>query len=565
VKVVTVEQMRAIEQAADSQGLSYATMMENAGRAVASWLEGKGVLGKRVLVLVGPGNNGGDGLVAARYLHQAGATVSLYCWKREIQDDENWNLAQRAGIPAIWSERDERLAKLRRLVAQTDWILDALLGTGVTRPITGALEGILTVVRKEVAKRKASRKPEMLVNVLPSASVPATDLAPVAVAVDVPSGLNCDSGAVDPSTLPADVTVTLAFPKAGQFLFPGAGYVGDLVVADIGIPRKLSKDIMLEVSTTSLIQAFLPKRPMDGHKGTFGKVMVVAGSANYTGAAYLAASAATRVGAGLVTLGIAEILHPILASKLSEATFLLLPHEMGALVPEAVKTLQERLAGYDALLLGPGLGRDEKTVEFVARLLTSPSGEKRPRMGFLETTAASAETESQLPPLVIDADGLNALAEIEGWPEGLHRPAVLTPHPGEMARLLGTTLEDVKARRMELARRAAQQWNVVVVLKGAHTIIAAPPSERGGAAKGRAYINPFANPALATAGTGDVLAGAIAGLLAQGLPPLKAAVAGTYVHGLAGQMVGEEIGLAGAVAGDLLTKLPLSIRRIAGT
>lgn len=565
MKVVTVEQMRAIEQAADSQGLSYATMMENAGRAVASWLEAEGVHGKRILVLVGPGNNGGDGLVAARYLHQAGASITLYCWKREIQDDQNWNLAQRAGIPAFWSERDERYARLRRLVAQTDWIVDALLGTGVTRPITGALEEILTVVRREVDKRKASRKPETLASVLPAGSVSATGLPPATVAVDVPSGLNCDSGAVDPATLRADVTVTLAFPKVGQFLFPGAGHIGDLVVADIGIPRKLSKDIILEVSTPDLIRTLLPKRPMDGHKGTFGKVMVVAGSANYTGAAYLAASAATRVGAGLVTLGIAESLHPILASKLSEATFLLLPHDMGALVPEAVKTLLERLGSYDALLLGPGLGRDEKTVEFVTRLLALPVGEKRPRMGFLETTAADVERESQLPPLVIDADGLNALAEIEGWPKTLPRPAVLTPHPGEMARLLDTTLEEVKAQRMESARRAAQQWNVVVVLKGAHTIIAAPPSERGGAAEGRAYINPFATPALATAGTGDVLAGAIASLLAQGLPPFEAAVAGTYLHGLAGQMAGEEIGLAGAVAGDLLTRLPLSIRRIAGT
>jgi hydroxyethylthiazole kinase-like uncharacterized protein yjeF len=237
---------------------------------------------------------------------------------------------------------------------------------------------------------------------------------------------------------------------------------------------------------------------------------------------------------------------------------------MGALIPEAAKPLKERLEGYDALLLGPGLGRDEKTIEFVARLLDLSLPEKS-RLGFLEPTATGADRESQLPPLVIDADGLNALAEMEGWPNALRRPTVLTPHPGEMARLLDTTVADVKAKRIELARRAAQEWNVVVVLKGAHTIIAAPPSGPSPSSKGRAYINPFANPALATAGTGDVLAGAIVGLLAQGLPPFEAAVAGTYVHGLAGQMVSEEIGLAGAVAGDLLTKLPLSIRRVVST
>jgi hydroxyethylthiazole kinase-like uncharacterized protein yjeF len=564
VKVVTVEQMRAIEQAADSQGLSYAAMMENAGRAMASWLERKGVRGKRILVLIGPGNNGGDGLVAARYLQQAGASVSLYCWRREIQDDENWDLVQRAGVPAFWGHEDERYSKLRRLVAETDWILDALLGTGVCRPIEGGLEEILTVVRKAVARRRASRKPESFVDVLPTASAK-TDLTPVVVAVDVPSGLNCDTGAVDPASLSADVTVTFGFPKVGQFLFPGAGYVGELVIADIGFPQKLSKDVVLEVSTPALIQSLLPQRPSDGHKGTFGKVMVVAGSANYTGAAYLAASAAARVGAGLVTLGIAEILHPILASKLSEATFMLLPHEMGAIVPEAVKPLKDRLGGYDALLLGPGLGRDEKTVEFVARLLALPPREKRSRLGFLEPPAAGADKESHLPPLVIDADGLNALENIEGWPRALSCPTVLTPHPGEMARLLGITVADVKAQRIELACRAAQDWSVVVVLKGAYTVIASPPSEPSGAAQGRAYITPFANPVLATAGTGDVLAGAIAGLLAQGLPPFEAAVAGAYLHGLAGQMLGEDIGLAGAVASDLLTRLPLSIRLVAET
>jgi len=556
VKVVTVEQMRDIERAADSQGLSYAAMMENAGRAVAAWLERKNIRGQHVLVLVGPGNNGGDGLVAARYLHLAGASVSIYCWKRETDSDENWNLVQSAGIPALQSEEDERYAKLRHLVAQADWILDALLGTGVSRPISGALQEILTIVHQEITKRRDNGKPGAFLHLVPKASAPKAKSTPIVVAVDVPSGLNCDTGAVDPATLPADVTVTLGFPKVGQFLFPGASYVGEPVVADIGIPEKLSKDVALEVSTPDLIHTLLPKRPRDGHKGTFGKVMVVAGSANYTGAPYLAARAAMRVGAGLVTLGIAEILHPVLAAKLSEATFLLLPHEMGALVPEAVKVLQERLGNYDALLLGPGLGRDEKTIEFVAHLLAIPLGEKKARLGFLEPTTAEATQESQLPPLVLDADGLNALSNIKGWSQFLRRPTVLTPHYGEMARLLGITIADVEANRIELACRAAQDWNAVVVLKGPYTVIASP--------KGTACINPFANPALATAGTGDVLAGAIAGLLAQGLPPFEAAVAGTYLHGLAGQMVSEEIGLAGAVAGDLLDKLPLTIRCVAG-
>nr|MBC7244176.1 NAD(P)H-hydrate dehydratase [Chloroflexota bacterium] len=559
MKIVTVEQMRAIEKAADAQGLIYATMMENAGRAVAAWMERKGVRDKRILVLVGPGNNGGDGLVAAYYLHQAGASVSVYCWKRETQGDDNWNRVQNASIPTYQSEEDERYKQLRRLVAQADWILDALLGTGVSRPITGTLQEILAAVRKEIERRKTSKEPAGFVQALPKKAEQISE-APTIVALDVPSGLNCDTGEVDPATLPADATVTLAFPKVGLFLFPGANYVGELVIADIGIPAKFAGDVPLEMITPAMVRTLLPKRPKDGHKGTFGKVMVVAGSANYTGAPYLAASAAMRVGAGLVTLGIVASIHPILAAKLSEATFLLLPHELGALVPEAVKVLQEELGGYDALLLGPGIGRDEKTVEFVARLLSLPMGEKKGRLGFLESATVQSDTGEILPPLVIDADGLNALADIKGWSQFLQRlphGVVLTPHPGEMSRLLGTSIEEVTTNRIALARQAAQEWGVVVVLKGAYTVIASP--------NGSACINPFANPALATAGTGDVLAGAIAGLLAQGLPPFEAAVAGTYLHGLAGQIVSEEIGLAGAVAGDLLPRLPLSIRRITET
>jgi len=557
MRVVTVEQMRAIERAADSGGQSYATMMENAGRAVATWIENQGVVEQRVLVLVGPGNNGGDGLVAARHLHQAGASVTVYCWKREVESDENWDLVRSMGMPVVWASEDKRYARLRRLVARTDWILDALLGTGVARPITGMLREILTVVGKGVARRKGDRAAGTFVRVVTAALARQADSAPIVVAVDTPTGLHCGTGAVDPVTVRADVTITFAFPKVGQFLFPGAAYVGELVIADIGVPAKLSRQIDLEVSTPARIQALLPKRPPNAHKGTFGKVMVVAGSANYTGAAYLAASAAMRAGAGLVTLGIAQSLHSIVACKLSEATFLLLPHEMGALVPEAAKVLQDRLDDYDTLLLGPGLGRDEKTAEFVIRLLALPLAEKKARLGFLDpATGGPRDAQSPLPHLVIDADGLNALSEVRGWAGSLPGSTVLTPHPGEMARLLGITVAEVETDRVGVARRAAREWKTVVVLKGAYTVVASP--------KGGVCINPFANPALATAGTGDVLAGTIASLLAQGLSPFGAAVAGAYLHGLAGQMVSEEMGPAGALAGDLLLKLPLALRCVVG-
>jgi len=554
MKIVTIEQMRALEQAADSQGMHYAKLMENAGRTVATWLERQGIAGQRVLVLVGPGNNGGDGLVAAYYLHEAQAHVTVYCWKRDVTHDENWTRVQSAGIPAIWSEDDEHFAKLRRSTRTANWILDALLGTGVSKPISGALQQLLNTVTQTIAKRQERAPNNALQRILPVTLAHSPDTSPRVLAVDVPSGLNCDSGAVDPATLTADVTVTFGFPKVGQFLFPGAGLVGELVVADIGIPRKLSKDLTLEVSTPDEIRSLLPRRPQDSHKGTFGKCMVVAGCANYTGAPHLAACAALRVGAGLVTLGIAELLHPILAAKTSEATFLLLPHQLGALVPEAAPLLVKNLPGYNALLLGPGLGRDEKTIEFVARLLALPAGERHTRLGFLGTADTAKIFHPSLPPMVIDADGLNALAEIKEWWRVLSAPAILTPHPGEMARLLQTTVAEVNANRIALARQAAQQWGVVVLLKGAYTVIAAP--------NGDCRINPFATPALASAGTGDVLAGVIAGLLAQGLKPFEAAVAGAFVHGFVGELISQEIGSAGGVAGDLLGKLPLSLRHL---
>jgi hydroxyethylthiazole kinase-like uncharacterized protein yjeF len=565
LKVVTVEQMRAIERAADAGGLSYSTMMENAGRAVASWLQQQAVRGQQFLVLVGPGNNGGDGLVAARYLHQAGATVSVYSARSNADKDENWKLAQGAGVPIHRSEEDEGGALLRRLAAQADWIVDALLGTGVSRPIAGRIREILAVVHEEAGRREGHKPDAFAYPALSTSTITASSPKVLSaakgqvlseakgkvLALDVPSGLNCDTGAIDAAALTADVTVTLAFPKVGQFLFPGASHGGELVIADIGIPAELARDIPLEVSTPQTVQLLLPKRPRDSHKGTFGKAMVVAGSANYTGAPYLAASAAMRVGAGLVTLAIAELLHPILAAKLTEATYLVLPHEMGALVPEAVKVLQEKLPGYDALLLGPGLGHEEKTVEFVARLLALPQAEKKARLGFIGAPNKDGWPGSPLPPVVIDADALNALADLGDWHKSLRQKAVLTPHPGEMSRLMGISIAEVEANRLALAVRAAKEWGVVVVLKGAYTVIAAPD--------GRACINPFATPALATAGTGDVLAGAVVGLLAQGLAPFGAAVAGAYLHGLAGQMVSEEIGLAGAVAGDLLARLPRAI------
>jgi NAD(P)H-hydrate epimerase len=491
-------------------------------------------------------------LVAGRYLHDAGDHVTFYIWKRRIEDDENFRLAAERDIPVFWAEDDDDFATLRRLLGESDVIIDALLGTGVDRPIGGLLKEILSVVGEvqeaRCKKQEAEEKEVLFSPSLPSFTAPPA--FPLLVAVDVPTGLDCDTGAIDPAAVPADLTVTFGFPKRGQFLFPGAEYVGRLIVADIEIPPHLADDVQVELATPEMVRELLPPRPLGAHKGTFGKALVVAGSVNYTGAAYLASAAATRVGTGLVTLALAESIHPILASKLSEVTFLLLPQDMGVLVPDAIKVLGERIPDYDALLLGPGLGREKETVQFVQQLLNVEPG-KRGRIGFLAGEEAE-EGKFSLPPLVVDADGLNALADTPNWWEHLEGLSILTPHPGEMSRLTGLTIREIEADRLGMARQMAEKWGQVVLLKGAYTVIANP--------EGRVVINPFANPGLATAGSGDVLAGAIVGFLAQGLAPFDAAVTGAYVHGLAGELVRQDLGGAGMVAGDLLPMLPKTIK-----
>lgn len=530
MKVVTSSQMREIDEKANAGGLSTATMMENAGRAVAEEIGRRlETEGQEILVLVGPGNNGGDGLVAARHLHDSGAKVSLYLWKRKIREDEVFALTQERDIPCLRARDDPDFAGLRHLLSKAQLIIDALLGTGGgSRPITGTLKGLLDTVRERLKE-----KPTFL------------------VALDLPTGLDCDTGAVDPATIPAHLTVTLAFPKRGRFLFPGAAYIGELVVADIGIPEPLAQKIKTDLATAEMVAQILPPRPLNAHKGTFGKALIVAGSVNYTGAAYLASAAATRVGTGLVTLALAENLHPILASKLHEVTFLLLPHDLGALVPSALPLLAKSLPDYDALLLGPGLGREDQTVDFVHRLLGLHAAGVRRHIGFMTGEERGEPTPLELPPLVIDADGLNALAQAPEWWKSFPGPAVLTPHPGEMARLLDSSVKEIEKDRVGRVTSAAQKWGQVVLLKGAHSLVAAPD--------GRLTFSPFANPGLATAGTGDVLAGAIVGFLAQGLPPYQAAIAGVFLHGLAGEMARQEVGETGMVAGDLLPLLPQAI------
>ncbi len=551
VKLITVEKSRYLETKANEGGLGFDEMMENAGRSAAEAIRRRlGAKNKRAVVLVGPGNNGGDGLVAAHYLWTMGALVTCYIWKRDVDDDANFQRVQDDGLSIIWAEDDAEREALHGLLSNADVVVDALLGVGISLPVRENLRDFLAAVRGVLEERKA---PGGLAEAVPPAAM---EPGPLVVAVDCPTGLDCDSGELDPAALHADVTVTFAHPKVGLLRFPGAEAVGDLVVADIGIPPELADDVELEMATPSLVRDWLPARPRSAHKGTFGKALLVVGSINYLGAAVLSGLAATRIGAGLVTMALPLPIQMAVSAHLTEATYLLLPHDMGVVSSGAVKVLQERMDDYDALLLGCGLTQEDETVAFVHNLLGLKRAERKGHIGFVATSPQEEPERPDLPSLVIDADGLNALAKAERWWEALPPETILTPHPGEMARLMGgeTTIQDVQASREDTARRMAARWNAVVVLKGAFTVVAAPD--------GRLQVLPFANPGLATAGTGDVLAGTIVGLRAQGLEAFEAAAAGAYLHALAGELARADLGEAGMVAGDLPARLPQALRRV---
>ncbi len=559
-KIVTTEQMRAIEQASDQKGHSYADMMELAGRAVAERVKQLlvGIPDPRVAILVGPGNNGGDGLVAGRLLIQelSGATVGAFLLKMRDDTDSVFTAARDAGVFMADVENDKPAGYrvLQNLIANADVVIDALFGTSLRLPIRGDASKVLQTVNKALNIRQNERPTPAFKT--PAAITPNYhNGGPVIVAVDCPSGLDCDTGEIDKHTVPAHETITLAAAKPGLLTFPGASVVGKLHIGNIGLPERLAEfdDIPITLVDAAEAGARLPERPQNSHKGTFGKAMVVAGSLNYTGAAYLAASAAYHVGAGLVTVGAPQIIVPVLAGMLPEATWILLPHDMGVLNEAAVKVLRKEVEGYRALLIGPGFGREDVTGGFIRELLRPKEEIKRSRaIGFVpfgkEDTPAE-EDDSHLPPLVIDADALNLLAGMEDWPTLVPSRTILTPHPGEFGRLAGLDTSDVQNNRIALAQEKAAAWNCIVVLKGAFTVIAAPD--------GRTAVQPFATAALAKAGTGDVLAGAIVGLLAQGLDPFDAALAGTWLHGVAGLRAEDMAGTSASVtAGDVLAMLP---------
>ncbi len=511
--IVNVDEMRDLEARAEREyGLTSHILMENAGKSAAEILadyirKRRAINGLEVLVLVGPGNNGGDGLVMARHLQEWGANISLYYWKE-----------QRFIYPTSEHEvpAEEAPVELEAAVQRADYVLDALLGTGRSRPLPESMRTLLQRVQQEKRHR-------------PSLYL---------VAVDLPTGMNADTGEVDPGTPRVDLTITLAFPKQGFFFFPGREYLGELSVGSIGLPAEMERNLRKEMLTGELVNTLVPHRPLNSNKGTFGKVMLLCGSPAYPGSAYLAGTAAGRIGTGLVTLAVTEQMLPIYAGAFHEATFALLPAEDAGSFARA-DALIHSLEGYRALLMGPGLGQSPYIREVILEILES----------------LRSMPDDKRPHLVIDADGLNNLSALEQWWTLLPPGTVITPHPGEMSRLCkGLKVSGGGIDRLDLARSKSHEWQVTLVLKGACTIIANPDE--------RIRINWLANPALATAGTGDVLAGMVVGLLAQKLDPFDAASAAVYLHTAASELVSARIGPSGLLASDLLAEIPRTLFNI---
>ncbi|MBI4950091.1 MAG: NAD(P)H-hydrate dehydratase [Deltaproteobacteria bacterium] len=491
-------------------GIEPIQLMENAGQGVADAVLRAlaAFTSKRVSVLVGRGNNGGDGFVAARKLKNAGVEATVFALSRveDLKNDALSNAkewARMGGETAVISTPED-LENSKPALRHSSIIVDAIFGTGLRSEVEGLAASVIDFVN---------------------------GLDKMIVAVDIPSGIDAGSGRVLGRSIRASFTVTMALPKVGLVLYPGRDYAGPFEVVDIGAPRALIDDpsIRYNLITAEMLRGFLKPRRADTHKATYGHLLVLAGSPGMTGAAYMTAMAAMRTGAGLVTVGVPQSLHDIMEAKTVEAMTAGLPETTDkALGLVSWPRVRELLRDKAALVIGPGVGNRNDIYLLIEKI------------------ASGIEC-----PLLIDADGLNAISGDVSFLKSMKAPVVLTPHPGEMARLLKTTVKDVQADRVASALKLSALTGGTVVLKGASTVIAGTD--------GQIYINTTGNAGLATAGTGDILAGMIGALLAEGYSPVEASIAGVHIHGLAGDAVRDATGEIGMIATDLLPRIPLML------
>ncbi len=507
MKIVTAREMKGIDRTAiEEYGIPSLVLMERAGLAVALKVR-EFYAPRKVIVLCGSGNNGGDGLVAARDLHNAGFRVKAFLLSEEGRLSPDctlqYQIARRFGFPV------EFRPPVKREDFHSAIVVDAVFGTGLSRPVDDAVAQVFRLVKDSEA--------------------------PV-VSVDIPSGVSSDTGEILGEAIRAHCTVTFGLPKRGHYVYPGAAYTGRLFVEDIGFPQKLltSDALKVELVDEGLAAALIPPRPKYSHKGDYGHILLVAGSRGKTGAALLAAKACLRAGAGLVTIGVPESLTDIFMNRVTDEMTLPLPDNgRGALsskaIPQIVEFSSQRA---DIIAIGSGIGVSHDTEEILSELLRT----------------------SEIP-VVIDADGLNSLKGNLDLLKKAKSPLILTPHPGEMARLLQgrkCTIQDIEKDRITTALGFSADTGSTLVLKGVPTISATP--------EGRAFVNTSGNPGMATAGSGDVLTGIIASFLGQGLSPEHASILGVYLHGLAGDEAAAAKGEHGLIASDIVSFLPEALR-----
>ena len=500
MKVVTAEEMREIDRRTiGGYGIPGAVLMERAGLAVAARVQ-ELYSQRKVIVLAGSGNNGGDGLVAGRELFNRGWHVRVFMLAKDdkLSPDclAQFRIVKKMGLPIEFRTRIER-QDLHSAV-----VIDAILGTGLDKPVRQPISDI--------------------VRFLNSSSVPV-------VSVDIPSGISSDNGCIMGEAVMADATVTFGLPKIGHYLHPGAGNAGRLFIEDIGFPREFtfSEKLLSAVLGREDAAQLIPDRPADSHKGNYGHLLLIAGSYGKPGAALMAAKACLRAGAGLVTIGVPESMAETFESRVTEEMVLPLPdHGTGMLSSEAVAEITSFInERADVLAIGPGIGVSEETRSLLSRLV-------------LVSTV----------PMVIDADGVNSLAGQSDILKKAKSPLILTPHSGEMERLLGMETHVVTEDPVSISREFTARTGAYLVLKGAPTIVAAP--------EGNLFINTTGNPGMATGGSGDVLTGMIAGLLGQEMNPLDASLLGVYLHGLAGDIAASEKGMHSLIAGDIIGAIP---------
>ena len=513
MKVVTAAEMRQIDQdTIEGIGIPGIVLMETAGSAVVRAIEQYYPRCQRIGILIGKGNNGGDGLVIARQLAHAGRDVHLFLVSPPDSFTGaaaiNLQIAKNLGlrIEVILGEKEA----WKGWMANCELLVDAIFGTGLRGAVRDSIATVINTIN---------------------------DLATPILSVDLPSGLDADTGNPLGTCVEADTTVTIGLPKRGLLVHPGAELAGRLKVVDIGFPEQVvdAQGIKVNWATAAEVSQWIPPRPPASHKGTYGRVLVVAGSTGMTGAAALASEAALRAGAGLVTLAIPKSLNPILEGLLPEVMTLPLPEtEVSSLSAAAASAILEFAEKTKSVLaIGPGLSQHPDTVALVQQLVRENREQKLGRR------------------MVVDADGLNALSQTPEVISLLDSEAILTPHPGEMSRLASASVSSLEADRLGTAQQFASEHNLTLVFKGAPTVTGLP--------NGDVWINSTGNPGMATGGMGDVLTGVIAGLMAQGHASETAAVLGVYLHGLAGDIAAEALGMHGLIASDVLKAVPEAI------